>query len=531
MYTASFRQLLWTRFELETWSQVWHLQFAAFLDHHAQIAPFVGLGHRFLELPGFERWFLRWVANFTRDWKKVLPDTHKFVQAEAARAERLGWGEKEKFIDFWQEELGVEAARGVLDKALLYFRDALMGVGFSFLHVLDPILGPLWAKTVLAYLDGAEGPPLPNPLPPPYDPTVEWTGLDPLYPYPEMTSAAYMMQIWASLVCDAAATKGMLDAYGLRHLSVRAELERVAGGEVASMLTAQNLPLDEPLKNYWSQLAAKFPYLVECLKESFNHATMVTTRVELMFSILNNQQFPNATVVSTSNNVAFQGNVRMPMTERLKRDLREEYDQRIRARADRVEENERNEEHEAMIRAPGRRPRSLPYKHQFADGLLSIGLSLPTGEAARAAGGRIHQRKHADERKVVLPQAMAAMDAAEKKGRSRLGAKKVDGLVKNYKESKENHLPTFVKPVVSEHRARALLFLAPKARSYLLTSDKTIFGDHFPHITFSIQGLKDVHHKPTEKDPDNYISLMDVLQFYFENGGEDPPGTPVPQIR
>jgi hypothetical protein len=55
-------------------------------------------------------------------------------------------------------------------------------------------------------------------------------------------------------------------------------------------------------------------------------------------------------------------------------------------------------------------------------------------------------------------------------------------LVKNYKESKENHLPTFVKPVVSEHRARALLFLAPKARSYLLRVTRPYLETTFPTL-------------------------------------------------
>ena len=203
--------------------------------NHSGIDSRLAIGHRFLELPGFERWFLRWVATFTRDWKEALPKVYAFVQAEGERAERLGWSTKAEIADFWDQEM-ITAADGVLAKALLYFRDALMGVGFSLQHALDLIHGPLWASVVLAYLGGAVGPPLPIPPPPPYDPTVEWTGLDPRYPFPEMTSAGYMQKIWDSFVMDRSATEGMLAAYGLRHPAVKEELERVAAGGVITLL-------------------------------------------------------------------------------------------------------------------------------------------------------------------------------------------------------------------------------------------------------------------------------------------------------
>ena len=304
----------------------YHQQFAAFLDHPSGIDKSLGIGHRFLELPGFQRWFLRWVANFVRDWKSVLPKTAAFAEAEAQRAERLELATANDTTTFWEGEM-VAASEGVLDKALLYFRDALMGVGFSFLLALDPILGPLWARTVLAYLDGDANPPLTEPAPAPYDPNTEWTGLNPDYPFPEMTSVEFVQRTWDSFQLDEAATRGMIAAYGLAHEEVVAELHRVVAGEVADMLHARQMSMDARLKWYWASLSAAFPYITHCQRQAFDHAPIVSTLVEVMFSIMGNQQRPNACTASTSNNMAYQGNVRMKATSDLKEAMQEQYKQ------------------------------------------------------------------------------------------------------------------------------------------------------------------------------------------------------------
>ena len=70
-----------------------HLQFAAFLDRLSGLFPSLsGVGHRYLELPKFNRWLIRWVTRLDQDWKTSLPEIYAFVMAVGARTKRLGLG-------------------------------------------------------------------------------------------------------------------------------------------------------------------------------------------------------------------------------------------------------------------------------------------------------------------------------------------------------------------------------------------------------------------------------------------------------
>ena len=83
-----------------------HKRFAAFLDGKSGLFPSLsGVGHRYLELPEFNRWLLRWVTGLDQDWKTALPDTYEFVLAEGARAERLGLGTASEVESHWSSQM------------------------------------------------------------------------------------------------------------------------------------------------------------------------------------------------------------------------------------------------------------------------------------------------------------------------------------------------------------------------------------------------------------------------------------------
>ena len=66
-----------------------YLPMTKWLDDNSGILADLPIGCRLIELPAFERSFFKFVYNFERDWKLVLPNLYQFLLLEGDRAERL----------------------------------------------------------------------------------------------------------------------------------------------------------------------------------------------------------------------------------------------------------------------------------------------------------------------------------------------------------------------------------------------------------------------------------------------------------
>ena len=399
-----------------------------------------------------------------------------------------------------------------------------MGLGFGYLLTLDPWLGPLWATCILDYLNGCEvAPYATTPPPPPRDPSTPWTGQDPWYPRPDMTLVDYCAQIFGSLVQDKDTTDGMIAAYHLNHPIIVAELKVIAAGGMIKLLERLRLPLHTRLKAYWGEVQRQFPYVTHVLAQKYNLLAFVTTSLEGMFTILSNQQFANNMTTTTSAGVAYQANVHLKIKERLEQELKAEYDERVRSREERVVAEGLDPDHVELIRRPVRHSRAKGHVHKLLDRIYTAAEALPSGASACDTSGSLKQQKHADARKVTVPQAQAAMKANTKTGRGMLNGQRLFDVTLRHTRAQQSGDSAFVEEAVSAEHTRAWGFKKDDAVDYLSRCDKTILCTRFEDVDFSEKGLRAIHLKPMNNDPLEYICLCDLLEYHLTKGGADPP--------
>jgi hypothetical protein len=76
----------------------------------------------------------------------------------------------------------------------------------------------------------------------------------------------------------------------------------------------------------------------------------------------------------------------------------------------------------------------------------------------------------------------------------------------------------------SEYERKARGYKADKARVLLFDCDKTQLSQKYPHI-FQAHGLmarlKSIHYTIQNLDPIDYVSIIELLTYFFSSGGVD----------
>jgi hypothetical protein len=208
-------------------------------------------------------------------------------------------------------------------------------------------------------------------LPPPYDPSVKWTGDDSQYPFPHMTSDEYMMKIEETFHADSEAMKAMCASYGLDNPAVNSDIEKIADGGIAKLMAGNGFEKGARLKTFWALVQEFIPYLVTCLNLNTNLVSLVTTLLECSFSILNNVLCPNDAVSSTSSALSYMMNTHKDIQDGLKAKLENEHDKRVSEQLEKIRVGELDPDHLEEIRGVPRRPlRSMAMRHAQANEVI-----------------------------------------------------------------------------------------------------------------------------------------------------------------
>jgi hypothetical protein len=154
--------------------------------------------------------------------------------------------------------------------------------------------------------------------------------------------------------------------------------------------------------------------------------------------------------------------------------------------------------------------------------VLSVGQALPTGNSALTAGGLVSQHKRDDHRESAHPMALKAMTANAPKAGShpRLGPATLLEHASRSSTALALGQASFPVVAVSAHRKRALKVKAGEARTILLEHGAARLAAHFEDVDFSKAGLQARHYRAQENDPEGYVSLVDLLEYLYENEGE-----------
>ena len=506
-----------------------HLRVLGWIDCRSEIDESLPLCCRMLEIRELEISVFQWVAALDYDYSNVFPRTCEYVKdIEAGRSDQLGLMNRDDFMSYWHNQLS-DLKTGVMAKAKLYFYEATATLGWSTIYLLDPYLGPLVATAFLSYIHGT---PLPQlAVPPPFNPSIPWTGKDARYPYPGVTNVQYCEKIYSQLINNPAATEGVFSAYGLKCEGMIKELELIKAGKVLDMGLAAGITFNGSPSAYWhlSTIHDTFGCTQDSLRRNFSMVPVASVRAELMFCIANFAQKTNQLVSGASSNMAFYGNSVMPAIEKLKQTLKDEAKAIVANSHDVIPGQELDEQDVAVIhRKPARRPqRSKRGFSALATFFLAEGKLLETlaPELLAAAGPRKQNHEKKQERDEAMTRTKNAMPAHVKTGTKQFDGKMLLELIKRSMKAREEGADKFETSVVDPYLSQAKQVGNVKQMRIFLQLDDVknllMSKPEFKDIPFEKAALEQRHHVPMSSDPEGFISITALVAAYFAYKDEE----------
>ena len=221
-------------------------------------------------------------------WLGYFPSTEAMIRclAESATMDKLM--NAEEWLDFWKGKLS-SACEHLVSVGLKYVLKHFVSVGFAITLLTDPDLGPYVAKALLGTkLDEDEG--------------VQE------YAYPGVTCADFhsaMVKAWNDL--PDANGKALRAAYGLEDGEVVEDLKKLS----TSSHQCGGYGKEASLDKWWEEWAERYKALATVLLYNFAHVPVVSTSIEVGFSIVNNQSSGgNESTSSIAKNVLHFTNVK-----------------------------------------------------------------------------------------------------------------------------------------------------------------------------------------------------------------------------
>ena len=230
-----------------------HTRWAAWADSRSGLNGEAPFGSKAIELVVFERNVVEEISILTHNWRCGLRIASDFINYESNRAFKYNMAESNDHIFLYWDKTMKEAVSQMMDKTLKYFRDPGQGIGWSFVHVTDPYLGPHYASVLLDYLgvirdvvilhDGS-------------DAVVDapWTISSEDYAYPGQTFKQYRDIIRLSFTADEEATTAVFNAYGLKHITIINEMILLENNGLKKILSGNRVWLSVSTGVLWPRV-------------------------------------------------------------------------------------------------------------------------------------------------------------------------------------------------------------------------------------------------------------------------------------
>lgn len=338
-----------------------HLSWAAFADKNSEIGVRPKCpSTRSVEAVRFDRGFLQAMSQLAGQWEKFLPDSKAFLDSEAQRAEDLELVSNKDEVTAYFNDLMSKGTCNVLKMALKYFFYPGLRPGWSILQVVDPFVGPKAAGAILSALT-ILGNIAPEDIPAPvahvdnpvvaddngsdidesdiddddddvYNDSgqingimmtdVEWTIESTTHAAPTVLMSEYEKIITDGFLdAPREVIQGIVQAYGLGHRRIIAELKMIANGEL-------KIQLDERIDNwrshshvndeYWDLFREVFPALADTITVNFQARSITGTPVEQTFCLAATQIRANQTASTNAKNMNHASTVKGSITREMR---------------------------------------------------------------------------------------------------------------------------------------------------------------------------------------------------------------------
>jgi hypothetical protein len=509
-----------------------HRKWTKFADGKSKTRPsemVETISTRAIELSTFQRNCLQDIMAIQHNWMTALPKVFEYVKKEAKRAVSLYEKSKELFDKVTEKEffediekelkIGIE---GTVEKAKKYFVDRHMNLGTCILYITDPHVGPHVAFAILkAFEDNGwiksdnEGEPM-NLTPPPStaegaEPRAHepWTQSCPVYVFPRMKNSEFQGKIKKLFTLNGSSTAkrasidGIVRAYGLRFKQVLEELKMLSTNVFLNHLkSSADWSPGVPVHKYWVSFQEMFPALADVLDTNFGHVLIASTIAEIMFSWINTQGHANSNPASINRNMTYKGVVRGDYNRKKQaaEPLPQDYDS----------DEEESVQEAFKYRQSKRSEPTLDDINAYLRELVRRGEEMQASSPYTSSSRTLALRHSKDtENKLRQNYKIAEFQSNAKRGNNSHNLKDtmqiVHTLNKTWLEKVDKLPPRELHPytaysVSTEWNVEA-------KRNYLASEE---------NINLTAKELKSIHLRVNRTDPDDYISIQQMLVMHWE---------------
>jgi hypothetical protein len=268
-----------------------HLKWLAFSNAPSEVVPDSDvISNRTIESQVFSRSFLQEVFNLQLSWSTALPTLAAEIKALSRHSKTLSADECYERWDLYIKD----SSKGMYDVAVKYFQNMeLQSIGWSFLYVVDPFVGPAFAQgllnallklTIISAEQASFQEPhyrhaTPSEFKAPF--TLDSsTRAFPLLSYPDTVKS-----VETSFLASLEGTQAIVAAYALTNAGVLAELKAIANGRLKAILTPTDWIAGTGVRKYYDLFKQEFPYLEDVLQMNFSTPMLATTSVEAAFAV------------------------------------------------------------------------------------------------------------------------------------------------------------------------------------------------------------------------------------------------------
>lgn len=289
-----------------------HLRCLSFANSKSSMTGTTYMSLRLLENSVFCHGLLESFAQLAHNWKAALPELDK----------QMSHILKDSPSDLSSIQSSLrEQFQLMLTKALSYYRDMDIGIGYSFSLITNPVLAPAvlrgivqglcdqhildinnspTVQSIILSTDDIPVSPDPQSQPPTTSsslqpPTTLWTATSATHAYPGMTFQK-LFEFVRNSYATVSRQKAIAHArrFGLLHNSVLKEVQYIAEGRWVRRLENIGWKIGDPVHSFFaSQFADTCPLLAETLTMNFGCSSLTTTAVECSFSVMNSTADPS----------------------------------------------------------------------------------------------------------------------------------------------------------------------------------------------------------------------------------------------